>query len=50
LDAIGLDIPEFLDADAVGLRIDVVELFVATRSLVSEPRAFGEDVTLARSS
>ena len=27
LNAIGLHVPEFLDADAIGLRIDVVEFF-----------------------
>ncbi len=44
LNAIGLDVPELLDADAVGLRIDVVEFFRGDEIFGERAaRAFGED-------
>src|SRR5580700_5971263 len=42
--AVRLDVPEFLDADAVGLRIDVVEFFRGDQIFGERAaRAFGED-------
>ncbi len=44
LDAAGLDVPQFLDAEAVDLRIDVVELIFFDELLGERAaRAFGED-------
>ena len=48
-DAAGLHVPQFLDADAVDLGIQAVELERLTRSLVSEPRGpSASTVTFAR--
>src|SRR5207247_3958462 len=37
LDAAGLDVPQFLDADSVALRIDVVQLLRGDEVLVQRP-------------
>ena len=43
-DFAGLDVPQFLDADAVDLRIDVVEFFCGDEIFCERAaRAFGED-------
>jgi hypothetical protein len=44
LDAAGLDVPKFLDADAVALRIDVVEFSCGDEIFCERAAsAFGED-------